>query len=316
VTGRVILTALGVAVALLVYFDAFLTVFHARGRGGPLTRWLGRLVWRLFRITARWRRPAARDRWLSLAAPSMVVLAIAAWGFLLIAGFALIYRPWLSHFLVSPGRLHDSWTEALYFSGYAATTLGLGDVVADTPPLRFLSVLEAFSGFALVTLAITYLLGVYGAVLTMGVLAGRIDAFFRADDVRALDYGDPEVRSAFLRWTEQTTGELLHVLQAHFQYPILHNLRPMDPERSFSVQFRHLLVIHRVVEDEGAPEGALGGLRDHPSVRALSLVVRRYLEAVSSIVAPKIGGSDDTVAQREQSYRRLREYMAYPEEGP
>jgi hypothetical protein len=316
VTGRVVLTALGVAVVLLVYLDAFRTVFHSRGRGGPLSRRQNRLVWKLFRRTARWRRPDARDAWLALAAPCMVVLTMAAWGFLLMAGFAMIFRSWLSHFLASPGAVHHSWAEALYLSGYVATTLGMGDLVPDTPVLRLLTVIEAFSGFAVLTLSVTYLLGVYGALMSVNVLAARIHAFFRDGGVRAMDVARTRERDALLRWADPTTDRLLHVLQAHFQYPILHYFRSTDRRYSLVVQLRHLLALHSLVEGAGPREGELARVLDSPSLRALSEVVREYLEEVASLVTVDAGRPERSGRELEQTYRRLLEYMVYPaEEG-
>jgi hypothetical protein len=207
--------------------------------------------------------------------------------------------------------VHHSGAEALYYSGYAATTLGMGDVVADTPILRLVTVLEAFSGFALLTLSVTYLLGVYAARMDASVLAARIDSFFRGG-VRSLDYGREEVRAALLRWAEPTTRQLLSVLQAHFQYPILHYFRAGDPRHSLTVQFRHLLTLHHLVEGGGAPREALARALDDPTMRALSRVARDYLEEVASLVPADTGGPDRTFDQLEETYRRLLEYLAHP----
>ncbi len=47
--------------------------------------------------------------------------------------------------------------DALYLSGVAVTTVGFGDVVAQTDPLRLVTIMEAVSGLALATAALGYL---------------------------------------------------------------------------------------------------------------------------------------------------------------
>ena len=187
-------------------------------------------------------------------------------------------------------------------------------MVANTPALRLLTVLEAFSGFAIFTLSVSYLLGVYAALASVNVLAVRVDAYFRHGGVHEMDLGRDDVRESLLRWSEETTVQLLAVLQAHFQYPILHYFRSTDPRRSLVVQFGHLLKIHHVVDGEDPAEGRLEELRTNPSLRALSEIVKQYLEEVSSLVATDTGGPDRSDGEMERTYRRLLEYMGYPRE--
>lgn len=63
---------------------------------------------------------------------------------------------------------------ALYFSGAAASTVGIGDVYATTWALRLLAALEATWGFALFSVSISYLLSVYGGVRRTRSLAWGI----------------------------------------------------------------------------------------------------------------------------------------------
>lgn len=63
--------------------------------------------------------------------------------------------------MVSPGALRAPWTEALYYSGMAAATLGTGDIVPDLPALRLLAVMEALSGFALLSASLSYIMAIY-----------------------------------------------------------------------------------------------------------------------------------------------------------
>lgn len=59
---------------------------------------------------------------------------------------------------VPPSDSAPGWLASLYVSAYAATTLGVGDIYATTPALRLLITVEAGLGFALFSVAITYVL--------------------------------------------------------------------------------------------------------------------------------------------------------------
>ena len=86
-----------------------------------------------------------------MGGPFLAVLTPPAWALIVVAGFALIFYAWIEGFLVSPGSLRAPWAEVLYYSGFSAATLGTGDVLADLPALRLLTILEGLSGFALLS---------------------------------------------------------------------------------------------------------------------------------------------------------------------
>ncbi|CAN5255201.1 hypothetical protein BH24PSE2_BH24PSE2_07970 [soil metagenome] len=59
------LALVGIAVLALLFADVFLTVFHAQGHGGPLSRVQNRTIWALFRTAgARAAGAPGGRRWL------------------------------------------------------------------------------------------------------------------------------------------------------------------------------------------------------------------------------------------------------------
>jgi hypothetical protein len=103
-------------------------------------------------------------------------------------GFALIVLPHTDKLSYDSATSYGEHTfsEALYLSGTALTTVGFGDVVGDTDALRLLTVVEAAAGFGLITAAITYLLSVYPLLSNLGVAARTLRS--QADDsARAAD---------------------------------------------------------------------------------------------------------------------------------
>ncbi len=62
-------------------------------------------------------------------------------------------------------ELHENSTlQAFYFSGIILFTIGYGDILPITGVTRITDVIEGASGIAIISLSITYLLTVYGAL--------------------------------------------------------------------------------------------------------------------------------------------------------
>lgn len=298
--------ALGITILLLLFVDVFLTVFHPQGRGGPLTRWQNRSVWRFFR-----RVGPRSPRWLSVAAPTMAVITIVVWVVLLVVAFALVLYPGITSFLVSPGTLRDQWVEALYYSGYTAATLGFGDLVPDEALPRLLAPVEAFLGFAILSASITYLLAVFRELVSMHTLAANISGYFDAGTDPTLATAEGEQRLGFARWADGINTSLLGVLQAHFQYPILHYFRPTDESRALPPQLDHLLALRKWMRGS---EGARPELGQDLSLRSLAGSVERYLTTVEEYFVPEAFALEertDRMDEVERAHDRLMRYMRY-----
>jgi hypothetical protein len=295
-----LVTLLGTAVLLCLGADVFLTVFHPEGHGGPLTRRQARLAWALWRGLAP--QGKSRDGWFAFGGPLLAVLTPTTWATLLIGGFALIYYPWMEQFLVSPGSLRNHWAEALYFSAFSAATLGTGDIVPNIVSLRLLSVLEALSGFALLSASLSYILAIYNE-------NGRKTTV--SSEIAVRSFPPPTTMSEERdEWLNHVARELLHIKQAHAQYPILHYFRPRDPSASLTLQIG---VLVRLDSDRQASPPL------EESVMSSSEVVSRaltsYLEAADRrfVSGSSDAGSADTNTER---YRRLLDYVGYrPEDG-
>lgn len=262
--SELLLPSLGTVLLLLLVVDVFLTVFHPTARSGPVVRGLSRLIWGATRRVCRGGE-ATRDRLLSLAGPAIAFATPLTWMFLLILGFALIYFPFGDAFTVQPGVPGPAWLQAVYYSGYVALTLGLGDVVATGTALRLLTVVEAGAGFGVFSMAIAYVLSVYRLQSAQTALAHRIDHALRNASV---DWSRPDRRVR--EWAAQVglmlAGDLGEVNAAHRQFPILHYFRHPEPRDCLPVQVGRLLAWLGELEDA---EGGARGDRDPPGRPAL-----------------------------------------------
>lgn len=307
---------MGVLLLLLLLVDVFRTVFQPHGHGGPLSRRQNHLVWNVFRSTGLRRDGTVRAGWLALAGPVLAVLTPLLWVVLLVAGFALVYYPWVSHFRVSSGGERIPWVQAIYYSGSTATTLGPGDVAARVPALRLVTVVEAFSGFALITASLSYVLAVYREMGIVSTLARAISVHFPDGASRLPRRADAPHLDAWGRWLGSIGEQLLHVHQALSQYPILHYFRVADRDESLPVQLGALLVLRRQLGANGAADG--DGLASHPGWLSLRAALEVLLNGVEDSFVParvEAAGALPDADSTERAYAKLLRYMGYGDEG-
>ncbi|MDY7091608.1 MAG: potassium channel family protein [Acidobacteriota bacterium] len=291
----------GIMLLVLLFADLLLTVFHPQGHGGPLHRRLNRLFWGALRWVGAGLSGPSKDRFLALCGPLIAVFSVGTWGLWLILSFTIIYSPYRGS-LLSTTAGDTSWLDVFYFSGYVASTLGIGDIVPASPSLRLLTVVEAMSGFALFAVATTYLLAVYQYVAKEQILALELAGF--------LEPTAPRLAPAALGdWARPTVRNLLEVVHAHGQYPVLHYFRPVEAERALIIRVGRILDF---LDEEISV--------DPSSCARLLSAVRRYLSELHSGCLPRSHRQDgqrgETAPQSEVDLRNfqahLLRYLAYP----
>src|SRR5215203_7374367 len=165
-----LLVPAGVLLVLVGLLDVFFTVLHYDGFGFLSSR----LYNGLFDAVCLATRPLPRTYravGLSMAAPLMVPATITVWIFLVSLGYALVYYAGMDGrtFSFSTSGLEPSFMEAMYFSGVTIATLGLGDVTPLSSLYQAIAVSEAPIGFGILTLSISYVIGVYEVLQRLGV---------------------------------------------------------------------------------------------------------------------------------------------------
>lgn len=183
-----LVSVLGAGIVLVVLRDIFHTLAHP-GAQGSLSRVVLGTMWRLSR------RFGGSSRLVGLAGPIAMLTVIGVWGVLAVIGWALIYLPHIPDgfaFVSVPAGHDNALVDALYISLVTISTLGLGDVVPASNWLRIANPLEALFGFALLTVAVSWVLQIYPALTRRRVLAIRLTLLRRAGTLNAL----PELDSA------------------------------------------------------------------------------------------------------------------------
>ncbi|HLM56163.1 MAG TPA: potassium channel family protein [Pyrinomonadaceae bacterium] len=284
---RLLFTAAGLALLLLVVFDVYATVLHASARYGPIGERLNRAVWRDAKWVAFKLGRSRRHKFLSVVGPLMLPLLIAAYIVSLIFAFALIYYPrFPAHFVYSHDPSGSNLLDALYYSGITLTTVGYGDIVPRTTITRTLSIIEATTGVALISLSITYLITVYSALerkravaLSLYHQAGR-----GADAAGLIAHHSYEGRFYGLRDTlRQVTRDIQQLLEAHVEHPVIHYFHPSEVYKSLP-RILFLLLETCAVIRTSLDADEYAELRNYPEVRTLEAGARHVLvELVASL---------------------------------
>jgi hypothetical protein len=214
----------GVGIVALTLIDIYLTVLYPSLTSSLVSLPLCKGIWQLFRLTAS-AMPFNRDQVLSHCGPITIIAIIVLWVSLLLCGFALISWPELgSSIKASQEQTPTDFATALYYSGYALTTLGSGDILPKTSVHRLLILLQAAIGFSIFTLTITYILAVYSALAIRNTFA--LSLHYRTastgDAVELLtrlgasgEFNDSRQEIADI------ARELINLLEAQHSYPVL-----------------------------------------------------------------------------------------------
>jgi len=308
----VIFVGAGVAVLLLLLVDVVQTVFVPRGDAGPITRRVHRTVWATGRALVRDGRRSRRL--LGLVGPVLLPLTVLLWAVELVLGFALVYLPLAERFVLPDGGSTPSPAAlALYVSGYAATTLGVGDVHAGDTLLRLLVVLEAGWGFAVFSVGIAYAMSVFSGLSQSTALAHEISTYLDTDELEILSAatrGSAAAEQEPVTWLAGVAGRLAQVAEAQEQYALLAYFHVPDDARALPVAVTRLLelltVSRSMVDPARAPQ-----LTDGPTVRfaartAVAHVLSRA-HAVGGQAAPEAQVRDERGRAGARALAHLRQ---------
>lgn len=256
-----LLLAVGISLILIGIADVFFTVLHPDGFGFLSSR----LYYGLFvsiRLLTRSLSPKFRALGLSMAAPLMVPVTITVWIALVLTGYAFVYYAGMSSesFNFSSPGLEPSLGEALYVSGTAISTLGFGDVTPSDGLYQTLAVSEALIGFGILTVSVSYVVGIYGVVQRLGVLGAGLlhQASDTAEPLSILaphfPDGEPRDIDPHIMFLHRSLVELYEGLK---RYPVLYYYHSRRAYRSLPYTFRMI----------GGVAGALrwGIPKDHPA---------------------------------------------------
>ena len=269
-------TALGAVVLILTAFDLLKTVLTVRG-GGPITGRANAWLWdAALALHAR----RENHRALSAAGPVLATLTLVSWLVGLWLGWTLVFCGAAEAVVAAKDQSPAGLVERIYFAGYTLTTLGLGDFNALGGGWRIATVLTAASGLMLFTMAITYIVPIVDATVTLRQLATYIDGLGDDPlDVVARSWnGHPEESGSAPNGGPGTGFDPLRthltsltplvatVRQRYLAYPILHYFHSDDPRMAAPLRLAALdeavtLLTHAVEPRVRLPRQVVAPLR-------------------------------------------------------
>jgi hypothetical protein len=282
-----IVTAVGVSLLGLVSLDVYFTILHSRGRSGPVTEMLIRVVWRLARGAAFRRSRQGRHRLLNHVGPLLLPGTVATLVGLIITGYALLYFPHLPQdFNVEEKARSPRAVEAFYFSGITFTTLGYGDISPRSTPMRLLALSEALTGFGFISLAVAYLVSLTAALERKRIVALSFyhQARQGADVAGLLIHHFVGGRFVGLdRIFAEAARDLQALLESHFEHPLVHYFHPPQVHKSLP---RMLFLVLEVCAVTRAclDREAYDQLCQHPELRTLEETARHVLSELATAV--------------------------------
>lgn len=221
---------LGIILLLLVIIDFSWTTLWPDGGAGPVTKRVSLLLW----VLLRW-LSGGRSSIISLAGPIILVATLLTWILLFWTGWTLLFAADPTSIIDTNDNNPISWAERWYVTGYLLFTLGVGDYIMKEGIWQILAVLTAASGLIFITLGVTYILSVLGAVTQKRSFA---------ESVRGIGVNVTEIASN--SWNGKNFDDInlllntfsaqLSVLTSqHNAYPILHYYHSSKRQQELAV---------------------------------------------------------------------------------
>ena len=227
----------GVVIILLVLWEGFETIVLPRRvtRHFRFTRLFYRGTWRAWRLLVEGvKERRFHETLLSVYGPASLLALVASWALMLVLGFGLL--DWaLETALRSSMPYRGFWTD-IYFSGTTFFTLGMGDVTPNSTVGRFLTVLEAGTGFGFLAVVIGYIPTIYQSFsrreTNITLLDARAGSPPSAGELLRRHARDESLDS-LTEWLRDWEGWAADLLESHLSYPVLCYFRSQHDNQSW-----------------------------------------------------------------------------------
>lgn len=309
----ILLTIAGATILLLVFYDIHATILRATKQPGPFSTFLNSGLWWLATRSTQSFDRRRRHRILSMVGPLLMPLLIIFFILMLLTGFALIYLPRLeTGFKIADANQTSQIFQAFYFSGVTFLTIGYGDIVPTSSVTRIISVIEAVTGLAIISLSITYLLTVYSALERKRAVALKFYHQARQGADISGFISSHFARGRFHSLTEslrEATRDLQELLESHLEHPVIHFFHPPEVYKGFPraifVVLETVAILNAHLDEKEYVEAG-----DHPDVLIAGDNARYVLaELVTSLnlqnrVTDSFEPETETIERRRKSFNR------------
>ncbi len=227
----------GIIVVCFVLVNVFISTLAPRG-SRFFTQRLLHWVWKIFYWLAGGK---GKKGILNYAGLVTLTTFLLVWISFFWLGNALIFisNP---HSVIATTGSHTGATplEKLYFVGYVLSTLGNGDFKPNGGGWMIYTSLISFSGFIMISTAVSYLISVSAGEIQKRKVSGFIHSLGSSPENIIINSWNGKDFVRLQNNFPELTNLILEVSQQHTAYPVLHNFHTNLVRESFSVNLASL----------------------------------------------------------------------------
>lgn len=225
------LLVLGILLLLAGLIEGLWTSIWVDGTSAPLTSRVTTGIWKLFRLCI----PSRKHKALSLAGPVILATTVFMWIFLIWLGWTLIFYSNPSSLYIPDKSFTPAFEDVCWYVAYVMFTVGNGDFLPVQGVWQILSALVAFTGMAMVTLSITYILQVITAVNNKRAFSSEVTGIAKTPEEFVIKQWTGEDFGAMELQLNSLSGQLAKLNEQHLSFPILHYYHAARVEKSMDV---------------------------------------------------------------------------------
>lgn len=208
---------LGICIVGASLIDFAWTTLWVDGGAGPLTDRLSTSIWISLRKVSN-----DNPKILSISGPLILSMTLLMWIALLWLGWTLVFSGSETSLIDTADKGFVTWPERFYFAGYLIFTLGNGDFAPNGSVWQIATVLATGSGMLFITLGVTYLLSVLGAVTAKRSFAESVTSLGGSSaEIVENAWNGQNFKDIDLLLNTFST-ELSTITAQHNAYPVLH----------------------------------------------------------------------------------------------
>ncbi|RKD93889.1 potassium channel family protein [Halopiger aswanensis] len=243
----------GLVLLVATTVDIIWTTLWVDGGSGPLSGRLTTVVWHGLRRVSN-----DHSRVLSIAGPLILVLTLVMWIGLLWLGWTLVFASSPIALISTRTGAPADWPGRFYYVAYTMFTDGNGDYTPTGDVWEIASSFTTATGMAYVTLGISYIIAVIGAVSEKRSFASDVTGLGERSEafVRTSWAGEDERFRGLELPLESLSSDLSLLADQHKSYPILHYYHSERGKRASAMAvpiFDEALTIYEygMPDDEG-----------------------------------------------------------------
>lgn len=246
----------GLVVLVLVVVDILWTSLWVDGGAGPISALLIPGLWEVLRELG-----GQRSKALSLAGPIILTATLVMWVALLWGGWTLVFGAGENTILNARDSTPVTWVNRLYFVAYTMFTMGNGDFYPPGGAWQVAASLTTASGMLFVTMGVSYVFSVLGAVTDKRSFASSVTGLGdTAESVVETGWVDDDFGGLHLP-LNSLASQLDTLAAQHKAYPILHYYHSEAATQSSAMAVaifdESLTVLRFGVEADAQPNRAL-----------------------------------------------------------